>query len=190
MVTAFRMVSWPTIARIVRSTRSDAVTFALTALVTVCFDLIEAVEIGIAVTAVFALRSLARRSSVTREDLPGPAQPGDERIALLRLDGAMFFGAAERISATIIDDRHPDTSVVIIRLSQLGMLDATGANTLAEIARELESRGITVIIKGIRPEHRELLTNVGVIEALRHENHLVDDLDEAVAHARTHVTAQ
>jgi SulP family sulfate permease len=190
MVTAFRMVSWPTIARIVRSTRSDAVTFALTALVTVCFDLIEAVEIGIAVTAVFALRSLARRSSVTREDLPGPAQPGDDRIALLRLDGAMFFGAAERISATIIDDRHPDTSVVIIRLSQLGMLDATGANTLAEIARELESRGITVIIKGIRPEHRELLTNVGVIEALRHENHLVDDLDDAVAHARTHVTAR
>jgi SulP family sulfate permease len=102
----------------------------------------------------------------------------------------MFFGAAERISATIIDDRHPDTSVVIIRLSQLGMLDATGANTLAEIARELESRGITVIIKGIRPEHRELLTNVGVIEALRHENHLVDDLDDAVAHARTHVTAR
>ena len=106
------------------------------------------------------------------------------------LDGAMFFGAAERISSEIADERHPATTVVIIRLSQLGMLDATGAHTLAQIARDLETRGITVIIKGIRSEHRELLTNVGVIEALRHANHLVDDLDGAVAHARTHITVR
>ncbi len=68
------------------------------------------------------------------------------------------------------------------------MLDATGAHTLAEIATELESRGITVIIKGVRPEHAELLANVGVFESLRHENHLLDSLDEAVEHARTHVS--
>lgn len=187
MVTACRMIAWRTMIRIVRSTRTDALIFALTALVTVCFDLIEAVEIGIAVTAVVALYTLARRSSVTREDLPGPVLPGDDQIALLRLDGAMFFGAAERISSVIVDGRHPDTSVVIIRLSQLGMLDATGAHTLTQIAQELESRGITVIIKGVQPEHRNLLTNVGIIDSLRHENHLVDTLDEAVAHARTHI---
>lgn len=189
MVTSFRMISRHTVMRILRSTRSAAVTFALTALVTVCFDLIQAVEIGIAATAVFALHTLARRSSVTREELPGPAQPGDERIALLRLDGAMFFGAAERISSAIVDDHHPDTAVVIIRLSQLGMLDATGAHTLAEIAQDLEKRGITVIIKGVRPEHRDLLTNIGIIDALRHENHLIDSLDEAIAHARSHTMA-
>jgi len=31
-----------------------------------------------------------------------------------------------------------------------------------------------------------LLTNVGAIDALRHSNHLIDSLDEAIAHARTH----
>lgn len=186
MVTAFRMISPHTVTRVLRSTRSDAVTFLLTATVTVCFDLIQAVEIGIAATALFALRALARRSSVTREDLPGPYVAGDERIALLRLDGAMFFGAAERISTTITDGNHPETSVVIIRLSQLGMLDATGAHTLTQIVEDLEARGITVIIKGIRPEHRDLLAGVGIIDALRHEKHLVENLDDAVAHARSH----
>ncbi|MFN6546393.1 SulP family inorganic anion transporter [Mycolicibacterium nivoides] len=188
MVTSFRMISAGTIRKILRSTRSDALTFVLTAAVTVCFDLIEAVEIGVVVAAFFALRSVARRSSVVREELPGPSHPGDDRIALLRLDGAMFFGAAERISSAIVDAEHPRTSVVIIRMSQLGMLDATGAHTLAEIATELESRGITVIIKGVRPEHAELLANVGVFESLRHENHLLDSLDEAVEHARSHVS--
>ncbi|MHC9295288.1 SulP family inorganic anion transporter [Mycobacterium sp. LTG2003] len=186
MVTSFRMISRHTVMRILRSSRSGAATFLLTAAVTVGFDLIQAVEIGIAATALFALRTLARRSSVVREDLPGPALPGDEQIAVLRLDGAMFFGAAERISASIIDAHHPDTTVVIIRLSQLGMLDATGAHTLAQIAQDLEKRGITVIIKGVQPEHRDLLTNVGIIESLRHENHLIDSLDEAIAHARSH----
>jgi SulP family sulfate permease len=189
MVTSFRMISGSTILRILRSSRSDALIFSLTALVTVCFDLIEAVEIGVIVAAFFALRTVARRSSVTREALPGPAQPGDERIVLLRLDGAMFFGAAERISGLITDADHPDADVVIIRMSKLGMLDATGANTLARIASELEARGITVIIKGVQPEHMNLLTNVGVIESLRHENHLIDSLDEAIAHARSHVRA-
>ncbi|MGY4708130.1 SulP family inorganic anion transporter [Mycolicibacterium sp. CBM1] len=185
MVTSFRMISARTVAKIMRSTRSDALTFVLTAVVTICFDLIEAVEIGILFAAFFALRTVARRSSVVREELPGPHQPGDERIALLRLDGAMFFGAADRISSEITT--HPDVSVVIIRMSQLGMLDATGAHTLAELAEELESRGITVIIKGVQPEHMNLLANIGIVEALRHENHLIDSLDEAIAHARSHV---
>jgi sulfate permease, SulP family len=186
MVTSFRMISSTTIARILRSTRSDALTFVLTAVVTVCFDLIEAVEIGVVVTAVFALRSVARRSSVTREELPGPRHPGDEKVALLRLDGAMFFGVAERISNMITDADQPEVSVVVIRMSKLGMLDATGAHTLARIAEELESRGVTVIIKGVQAEHLDLLTNVGVIDSLRHENHLIDSLDDAVAHARNH----
>ncbi|MFN3005588.1 SulP family inorganic anion transporter [Mycolicibacterium wolinskyi] len=190
MVTSFRMISGSTVRKILRSTRSDALIFALTAAVTVCFDLIEAVEIGIVVAAFFALRSVARRSSVVREELPEPHRSGDEQIALLRLDGAMFFGAAERISNAIGDAEHPRTSVVIIRMSQLGMLDATGAHTLAQIATDLESRGITVIIKGVRPEHMDLLANVGVFDSLRHENHLLDSLDDAVEHARTHVARQ
>lgn len=188
MVTAARMISWRVIVRIIRSSRSAAAAFSITAVVTVCFDLIQAVEIGMLVTAVFALAAVARRSGVRREDLPSPHQPGDEHIVLLRLDGAMFFGAAERISAEILDASHPEARVVIIALSQLGMLDATGAHTLARIAEELESRGITVIIKGVRPEHRDLLANIGIIASLRHENHLIETLEEAVAHARRHAT--
>ena len=188
VVTSFRMISTTTVRNMLRSTRSDAMIFVLTAIVTISFDLIEAVEIGVLAAAFFALRSVARRSSVTREELPGPHQPGDDQIALLRLDGAMFFGAAERISNAITDSEHPHVKVVVIRMSQLGMLDATGAHTLAEIADELEARGITVIIKGVQPEHLDLLTNVGVIDSLRHENHLMDSLDDAVIHARSHVT--
>lgn len=185
MVTAVRMVSRRTVAAILRSTRSDAAVFILTAIITVAFDLIVAIQIGLAAAALFALRTFASLSSVQREELPGPRAEGDEHIAVLRLDGAMFFGAAERILQEI--SQVKDVQVAIIRLSQLRMLDATGAHALVEVVSALELRGITVLLKGVRPDHLQLVTNVGVIRSLRHHKHLFEHLGDAVEHARSHV---
>ena len=117
---------------------------------------------------------------------PGTARgPGDEHIAIFRLDGAMFFGAAERVLQEI--SQVKDIQVAIIRLSQVRMLDATGAHTLVEVISALELRGVTVLLKGVQPQHLELVTNVGVIRSLRHHKHLFTSLPEAVEHARSHV---
>lgn len=185
MVTAARMVSRRTVAAILRSTRPDAAVFVLTATVTVAFDLIVAIQIGLAAAALFTLRKFASLSSVQREEVSGPPTDGDEHIAIFRLDGAMFFGAAERILQEI--SQVKDTQVAIVRLSQLRMLDATGAHALVEVISALELRGVTVLLKGVRPDHLALVTNVGVIRSLRHHKHLFEDLPSAVAHARDHV---
>ena len=158
---------------------------SLTALITVAFDLIVAIEIGLAAAAVFTLRKFASLSGVQREEIPGGRVPGDGHIAIFRLDGAMFFGAAERVLQEI--NSVQDIQVAIIRLSQLRMLDATGAHTLVEVIAALELRGVTVLLKGVQPQHLELVTNVGVIRSLRHHKHLFTTLAAAVEHARSHV---
>jgi SulP family sulfate permease len=185
MVTATRMVSRHTVTAILRSTRADAAVFVITALITIAFDLIVAIQIGLAAAAVFTLRTFASLSGVRREDLPGPSVPGDEHIAIFRLDGAMFFGAAERVLQEI--SQVKDVQVAIIRLSQLRMLDATGAHMLVEVISALELRGVTVLLKGVQPQHLALVTNVGVIRSLRHHKHLFTTLAGAVEHARSHV---
>ena len=147
--------------------------------------------LGLVITvpaAFLTLRGVARASSVNREPLPGPAQPGDEHIALFRFDGALFFGAAERISEKVRTDH--DARVVVLRLSQLRIIDATGANALAELVADLERSGVTVLVKGIQPQHERMLTRVGVLDNLRHEEHLFTDLDRAIAHARDHVARE
>ena len=185
MVTAARMISVSTVRSVLGSTRADATVFIVTALVTVSVDLIVAVAIGIAVAAFFALRTLAKSGGVHREELPLPALPGDERIALFRLDGALFFGAADAMMDRV--SRIDGVAVVIIRMSQLQVLDATGARVVAELIGRMERRGMTVLIKGLQPKHLKLATRVGVLSALRHQNHLFGDLDSAIAHARSHV---
>jgi SulP family sulfate permease len=185
MVTAARMISPAVARRVLGSTRPDAVAYLLTAVITVSFDLIVAIQIGVVCAALLTLRQFARLGGVRREPIAGPAHDGDEHIAVFRLDGLMFFGAAERVLQDLAGVR--DVAVVVLRLSQLRYLDATGAQALVEVVRELERRGVTVLLKGVREEHLTLVTRVGVIAELRHHKHLFDSLDEAVEHARSHV---
>ncbi|MGO1768557.1 MAG: SulP family inorganic anion transporter [Microbacterium sp.] len=185
VMTAVRMVRLSTVRVILRSTRSDAAAFVLTAIVTVSFDLIVAVAIGVVFAGFFAIRNLAGATRVTPEPLPGEAVDGDERIAVLRFDGPLIFSVADRV----LDDAQSldGVQVAILRMSRLEFVDATGANVLSTLVRALERRGITVLIKGVQPMHEGLFRRVGVLASLRHHRHLFADLDDAVAHARDHI---
>jgi SulP family sulfate permease len=188
MVTAFRMVHTATVRSILRSTRADAAAFVITAIITVSVDLIVAVVIGMVVAGVFALRGLSRATGVQREPIAGDPEPGDERIAVIRFDGPLFFAAADRVLETVTG--LGGVSVVILRMSQLELVDATGAHVLSEIVQRLEARGVTVLIKGVREGHTELFRTVGVLDALRDHRHLFDELPAAIAHARDHVARE
>ncbi|QGH69192.1 SulP family inorganic anion transporter [Pseudactinotalea sp. HY158] len=185
MVTASRMVNRRAARSILFSTRADAAAYVVTAVVTISVDLIVAVIIGIVVAGFFALRSLSRSTGVRREQIRGAREPGDDRIALVRIRGPLFFAAADRVleAVTGIDD----VSVVVLQMSQLELVDATGAHTLSEIVQRLEARGVTVLIKGVRPGHSSLFETIGVLGSLRHHRHLFLELDDALAHARSHV---
>lgn len=188
MVTAVRMVPNRAAWKILRSTKHDAAIFIATAVITVALDLIEAVVVGILVTVLFSIRALIMRGKVHQVELPGPPVSGDDRIALFRIEGALYFGVADKIHEQVTT--HPDVTVVIIQLSGVQFLDATGAQILAEIVTQLERDGKTAIIKGIPQQHRELITRVGVLGQLRHPNHVFDNLELAIAHARSHITRE
>lgn len=189
MVTAVRMVDVHNVRAVARATRSDALILAVTALVTVAFDLILAVEIGMATAAVLALRHLAKTSVPIADPLPlieadVAAELRHEKIVSYRLDGALFFGAVQQYLHELTS--VGDVEVVILRFPDLQMLDATGAQAVGEMIDELERRHITVLVVGPRPHHLRILREVGAIDRLAHENHLFSDLDAAIAHARRH----
>ena len=196
MVTACRMVEIHNVRAVVRATRSDAIVLVLTTVATITFDLVVAVEVGVVVAGALALRHIARASEARWEPLVGTGDPAAddsdlarlrrERIVVYRLDGALFFGAAQWFLTELTG--VTDVRVVILDLSRVQVLDATGAQALGEIVAELEGRGITVLLTGVRPVHRRILSAVGAFEHLAHENHLFEATDAAVAHARAHVT--
>lgn len=191
VVTAARMVDRHAVRAIVRSGRSGALVLALTFLATVVFDLVVAVEAGVAVAAVLALRAVARTASLQREELPETLGSQEEHrlltehIAVYRIDGALFFGDTHRFLEELT--AVADVRVVILRLSGIRMLDTTGAQMLAEVVATLQRKGVVVLLKGLRPAHRRVVEAVGVLAELQHSAHVFDDLDTAIEHARSHV---
>jgi SulP family sulfate permease len=192
MVTAARMVERHNVRSVLRSTRPDALVLILTTAATVAFDLVVAIEIGVAVAALLALRSVARSASLDRTavevDVEDEHRLLEQRIVTYRLDGALFFGAAQRFLTELTN--VTDVDVVILRLPELQVLDATGARALGEIVRELEDRDITVLLKGLSADHERLLRSVGALAHLADERHIFDDLSTAVAHALAHAARQ
>ena len=192
MVTAYRMVERHNVRAILRSTRSDAAVFVLTATATVAFDLIKAVEAGLVVAVVLAFAHLAKTAQAVPEPLHSDGVDSDAEHALLashvltyRIDGPLFFGASARFLAELT--ATTDVRVVILRLSAMAMLDATGARALGEIVGQLADRGITVLMKGASVEHTRLLAAVGALAPVLAQHHVFTTLPEAVAHARKHV---
>jgi SulP family sulfate permease len=195
VMTAVKMVDHARVLSVVRAHVSEAVVFVLTAVVTVAVNLVTAIEVGLVLAGVLALRAIASGSGATQEELAehhdGPVDASallSDHIAVFRLDGALFFGAAPRFLEQF--RQVTGVKVVILRLRGLTFIDASGAEALAKIIGDLEQRGITVLVKGARAEHEPILTTAGVVADLDARGHIFDDLDAAIAHARYHVDRQ
>ncbi|MGB2718813.1 SulP family inorganic anion transporter [Rhodococcus sp. SBT000017] len=194
LATTVRMVETASIRAITRAGRGDAVVMVATFLVTVVFDLVTAVAVGVGFAAVLALRAVARSARVEQVPLDALDAVSTEEEGLLRehivayrIDGALFFGAAHSFLLELAD--VSDVKVVILRMSRVTTIDATGAIVLKDTITALEHRHITVLISAAKPEHLRPLTALGVFTTKDDEARRVfETTPQAIAYARTVVT--
>lgn len=186
--TCIRMVEAASIRTLMRSSRTDALIVALTFGVTVAFDLVVAVGVGVGVAGALALRAVAQSARLEMV----PLEPGDhtveehallsEHIVAYRLDGPLFFAGAHRLLLELAE--IADVQVVILRMSRVTTMDATGAMVLGDAIAKLEHRGIIVLLSGIVPGHDEVLSTLGVAGELRGRGLIFPDTPSAIRHAR------
>lgn len=191
LVTAWRMVEPHTARAVLRASRSDASVYLLTAAATVVFDLVTAIEVGVAIAAVVVLAKLSTTAQLVADDglFELAAQEEHallrEHVLVYRLNGPLFFGAASRFLRELTS--VADVRVVVLRLGNLALLDATGARALGDIIRQLGDRDIAVLVKVNDQSHLRLLRTVGALADLDARGHVHADLPAALAHARKHV---
>ncbi|MGW1253649.1 SulP family inorganic anion transporter [Streptomyces sp. NPDC002513] len=191
LATAIRMVEVGSLKAIAKATRSDALILVLTAAATLALDLVYAVIIGLAVAGALALRAVAKHARFDQV----PLDQGDhsveehallaEHIVAYRIDGPLFFAAAHRFLLELTE--VADVRVVILRMSRVSTMDATGALVLKDAVEKLERRGIAVLASGIRPGQRQVLDSVGALDLLRHKGREYATTPEAICAARDHL---
>ncbi|MCM4083862.1 SulP family inorganic anion transporter [Paractinoplanes hotanensis] len=188
IATTVRMVEAASLLALLRATRRDAVVLVLTFAVTVVFDLVAAVAVGLGVAVVLALRAVAQ--SVRVEQIP--LETGDftaeeqalldQHIVAYRIDGPLFFAAAHDFLIQLTE--VADIRVVILRMSRVSTIDATGAHILGDAVTRLRHRGITVLLSGVGPVHEKVMTTVAATAHLYRTGLVFPDTPTAIEFAR------
>ncbi|MET1073814.1 MAG: SulP family inorganic anion transporter, partial [Umezawaea sp.] len=188
LATAIRMVEVGAVLALLRSTRSDALVLVLTAATTLALDLVTAVIVGLVVAGGLALSTIAGTARL-EEVVLDHSHHAEEEQALLaehivayRLDGPLFFAAAHRFLLELTE--VADVKVVILRMSRVSTVDATGALVLRDVIGRLEHRSIAVLVSGVKPGHERVLDALGVATRLRDLGRVFASTPEAIEHAR------
>ncbi|RVU28013.1 SulP family inorganic anion transporter [Streptomyces antnestii] len=191
LATAIRMVEVGSLRAMAGATRSDALILVLTAAATLALDLVHAVIIGLVVAGALALRAVASQARMDQMPLDRDGDADEEHallaehIVVYRIDGPLFFAAAHRSLVEL--GEVSDVRVVILRMSRVTTMDATGALALKGVVEKLKRRGITVMTSGVRPGQRQVLESVGALELLRLDGREYATAPEALQGARDHL---
>ncbi|MCX5528059.1 SulP family inorganic anion transporter [Streptomyces bobili] len=191
LATAVRMVEVGSLRAMAKATRSDALILVLTAVATLVLDLVYAVIIGLVVAGALALRAVAKQARLEEVPLDRGDHSAEEHallaehIVAYRIDGPLFFAGAHRFLLELAE--VADVRVVILRMSRVTTIDATGALVLKDAVEKLHRRGIVVMTSGIRAGQRQVLDSVGALELLRLEGREYAGTPEAIKAAHSYL---
>lgn len=182
LVVAWNMSELRHVRRILRTApRSDVCVLVTCYALTVLFDMVVAVSVGVVLASLLFLRRMAEltHSHVIDdgdEDETDRALP--RGVVVYEISGALFFGASQNAMSALGAIRS-DARVVILGLGRVPVIDATGLVALESALDQLERHGHFVIVAGPLPEPRSVFARSELEVRMDHVL-FAADLDEAI----------
>ncbi|OBX25225.1 SulP family sulfate permease [Gelidibacter algens] len=191
IVVAFNMSEWRQFKSILKGNRMDIIIMLTTFFLTVIFDLVIAIEIGIVLASFMFMKRMSQ--SVNIQDFSSDTEHGEhlfddelldipEGVILYEINGPLFFGAARQFQETIINT-HVEPKVIIIRMRYVPLIDATGYQSIKEIIRTYKARKIKVIFSGISKTLRNDFEKNELFSFIESDL-VVEDIQTAITRAK------
>ena len=171
LVTAARLVDWKRLSYAMRASRYDAGLVLVTALSAVFISVEFSILIGVALSILlFVPRAALLRWSelvvsserVVRERLPD--DPPCTAMLLFDLEGELFFGAAPELDRCFdqLKQRTRDENIrfVVLRLKRTRNPDMVSLERFDHFLHDMQARGVTVLLCGVRPEFAKAMANL------------------------------
>jgi SulP family sulfate permease len=193
MVVAYHMSEWRQFKSILRGNRMDIIILLTTFFLTVIFDLVIAIEIGIVLSSFMFMKRMSESvlvENITTETVNGEHLFDEELldlpkdVLLYEINGPLFFGAARQFQETITNT-HFQPKVIIIRMRYVPLIDATGYQSLKEIIKSYQKREVKVILSGICDTLKSDFEKNGMYAVLDSQ-FIVADIKDAIGIAGEH----
>lgn len=163
---------------------ADKLVFATCFVLTVAFDMVIAIGVGLVMASFLFMRDIARftelRDITTSPRYVGDPLPQGWRVA--KITGAMFFAAAERVLTQLLD-QTPDGASLIIYADGVTLLDAGGVGAFERFAETCAERNISVVVADLQPQPAATFRSAGLADGAAGIA-VYDTLYAAVAAAR------
>lgn len=161
-----------------RAPHADVAILLITFTLTIFADLVVAVNIGVILATLHFLRRMATSVEVRQASEQELTQEFAHKgliklpagVLVFAVEGPFFFGAVENFERALAGT-HTDPKYLIIRLKWVPFIDITGLQTLEEVIRDLQKRGVTVVLSGANERVAAKLLKAGIIDLVGADNH-------------------
>ena len=173
---AYNMCQWRTFVHLIRTApKSDIIVLLTTFILTVVFDLVVAIEIGMVLACLLFIKRMSEETHVDSWTYVDDDTPDvDEHLRRLPLQirvyeitGPLFFGAADAIEHIVVKDF---TTCLILRMRSVPALDSTALNALQNLTKVCESKGITLVFSHVNEQPMKVMVKSGFVDLVGKEN--------------------
>ncbi|MBQ7900743.1 MAG: STAS domain-containing protein [Clostridia bacterium] len=188
-VVAYNMSEWRQFVSIIDfSPKSDIIVLITTFVLTVVFDLVVAICIGLLLSVILFMKRMSEVTTVegwtyVDDDIDGSQSIGLRKVPkgafVYEITGPVFFGVSDKLSGLILET---GSKVVIIRMKSVPAVDATGILAFESLIKVCKKKNIQLILSHLNEQPMKAIEKSGLIDKIGADN-LCANIDEALARA-------
>ena len=185
---AYNMCGWKTFAHLCKTApKSDIFVLVITFVLTVVFDLVVAIGIGMVAACILLMKRMADESEVKGWTYYDPDTDPDSielkqvptAVRVYEISGPMFFGAADRIAEITLKEF---TEVLIIRMRSVPALDATAMHSLEQLHDRCKKNNVQLVFSHVNEQPYHTMEKDGFVDKIGADN-FCEHIDDAIARA-------
>ncbi len=185
---AYNMCQWRTFVHLCKTApKSDIIVLVVTFVLTVAFDLVVAIEIGMLIACVLFMKRMSEVSGIQGWKYYDPDEDPDgidlkkvpKHVRVYEITGPMFFGDADQLAGVSFKDF---TKVLIIRMRGVPALDATAMHYMEGLYDRCKEKGIQLVFSHVNEQPYKTMEKSGFVDLVGKDNfrvHIDDALDWA-----------
>ncbi len=185
---AYNMCQWRQFVKVIKTApKSDISVLVLTFVLTVVFDLVVAIEVGMLVAMILFMKRMADVAHIrtwTAADEQSATDGGrlkkiPDKTSVYEIDGPMFFATTDMFSSIPVKG---GTKVMILRMRNIPALDASAMIALDDIYKLCKKSGITLLLSHVNEQPLSVMKKYGFYDKLGEKNFMTN-IDEALEYA-------
>ena len=185
---AYNMCQWRTFVHLCKTApMSDIVVLVVTFVLTVVFDLVVAIEVGMIIACVLFMKRMSDESVVSGWKYYDPEDDPDgielkeipKQVRIYEISGPMFFGDADRLAGVHFKDF---TKVIIFRMRGVPALDASAMHAMEQLYDRCEAAGVQMVFSHVNEQPMKTMEKSGFVEKIGRDNfrpHIDDAIEWA-----------